>query len=187
MSKRFNTDFDPILLEDDTATLFGTGLPEAGLSVRCIAAGALPEDWHDFGALVAGTWDTDQQDTNLEMNTMELAQYRLRVVTEMKLRLKHPGSVTQWRTKSRTFYLPQYPSGEGDSHLAEFYWKASEFFVFEDNIPMFDLYANRVQTQALVLYSGWRFKFEKITQPGKIKIWTSEWPSVSPTPRYPRK
>jgi len=187
MAKRYNCEFDPIMLEDDTAKLFGTGLPENGLNVKCVAVGALPEYWNDFGALAAGTWDTDQTDTNLEMNTMELAQFRMRVVSEMKVQLKHPGSVTQWRAKNITFYLPQFPS-DAESFLAEYYFKASEFFIFEDNTPRFDLYANRAQDAAFVIFSGWRFKLAPLPQgqEGKIKLWTSEWPSNSPTPRYPR-
>jgi len=184
-TKRFSFDFEPVLLENDTATLKGTGLPEEGLNVQCIAVGGLPEYHANFGALVAGQSDSDQTDTNLEMNTMEMAQYRMRVVSEMRLQLKHPGSVSQWRTKNVQFYLPQYPI-EGPSKIQEYLFAVSEFFVFEDNTPQFDLYANRAQLAAYVLFSGWRFKFKKITQPGKITLYTSEWPSVSPTPRYPR-
>jgi hypothetical protein len=186
MSKRFNPDFEPILLEDDTATLYGTGLPDAGMNVKCIAVGSLPEYWNDFGALTAGTWDTEQSDSNLAMNTMEMAQYRMRVVSEMKLQLKHPGSVQQWKTRDRAFYLPQFPSNDALSFLAEYFFTASEFLVFEDNTPQFDLYATRTQTNSFVIFSGWRFKLESINTPGKIKLWTSEWPSNSPTPRYPR-
>ena len=184
---RYESEFNPILLENQTATLYGMGVPENGLNVKCLAVGALPENWKDFGALTGGSWDTDQSDTNLEMNTMELAQFRIRVVSEMKLRLKHPSSVTQWKTKNATFYLPQFPTGEGvTSFLQEYYWKASEFFVFEDHTPVFDLYANRTTLSAIVLFSGWRFKLQTISQPGRIALWTSEWPSTSPTPRYPR-
>src|SRR5574343_124026 len=105
---RYNKDFDPILLEGHTATLFGTGLPDQGMNVRCIAVGALPEYWNDFGALTAGSAVVDQADTDLEMNTMELAQYRMRVVTDMQVRIKNPSAVRQWRTKNVSFYLPSY-------------------------------------------------------------------------------
>lgn len=181
---RYNKDFDPIMLEGHTATLFGTGLPEEGLNVRCVAVGALPEHWVDFGALVANTTDADQTTTDIEMNTLEMAQFRMRVITEMQVKLKHPAAVRQWRAKNVSFYLPQFP--DGPNALQDWYWTASEFFVFEDNTPSFDLYSGRAQTAALIAFSGWRFKFQKITEPGKFPIWTSEWPSVSPSPRYPR-
>lgn len=181
---RYNKDFDPVMIEGHTATLYGTGLPEDGLNVKCVAVGAMPEYWNDFGALTANTPDTDQSDTNLEMSTMELAQYRMRVITEMQVTLKHPGAVRQWRTKNRAFYLPQYPSEPRT--LQDWYWTASEFFVFEDNIPYFDLLSDRAQVASIIVFSGWRFKLQKISESGKVPIWTSEWPSVSPSPRYPR-
>lgn len=183
---RYDKDFGPILLEDQTAILFGTGLPEEGLNVKCVNDGALPEHWVDFGALTAGVADTGNTTTDLDMNTMELAQYRMRVVSEMRLTLKHPGSVQQWRSKNVTFYLPQFPTEPGLDFLREYYWKASEFFVFENNNPEFDLLAGRAQANAFVIFSGWRYKLLKIEQPGRIKIWTSEWPAISSTPRYPR-
>jgi len=183
---RYDQDFNPILLEDQTAILFGTGLPANGLNIKCIAVGAMPEHWVDFGALTANTLDPGNITTDLDMNTMELAQYRMRIVTEMRLNLKHPGAVWQWRSKNVTFYLPQFPMAPDLGFLQEYYWKASEFFLFEDNRPEFDLFANRAQLNAFVIFSGWRYKLQKIETAGRIPIWTSEWPVVSSTPRYPR-
>ncbi len=182
---RYTREFEPILLEGHTATLHGTGLPDEGLNVRCVAVGALPEYWNDFGALAAGAWSTSNTDTNLEMNTMSFAQYRMRVVSDMRLRLNHPGSVTQWRTKNTSFYLPQFPE-ELPECIKEFYWNSSEFFVFQDNTPEFDLYSSTAQVSSIVVYNGWRFKLQPISEPGKIAIWTSEWPTTSSTPRYPK-
>ncbi len=181
---RYDKCFEPLLLEDQTATLLGTGLPEQGLNVRCVAVGALPEYAADFGAVAAGAWDTENSDANLEMNTLEFSQLRMRVISEMKIRMSHPSAVKQWKTKSGQFSLPQFPIDAGD-FLQEYYWKASEFFIFEDNTPVFDLYATRVLASSIVLFSGWRYKLQDIkSQPGRIRIWTSEWPSISGTPRY---
>ncbi len=180
---KYDKGFEPLLLEEQTATLFGTGLPDNGLNVKCVAVGALPEYGADFGSVAAGAWDTENSDANLEMNTMELSQLRMRVVSEMKIRMSHPSSVKQWKTKSAQFSLPQFPIDAGD-FLQEYYWKASELFIFEDNSPVFDLYATRAIAASIVLFSGWRFKLQEINQPGRIKLWISEWPSVSGTPRY---
>ena len=181
---RYNKDFDPILLEGQTATLFGTGLPDNGLNIRCVAMGAMPEYWKDFGALAASTPLVDQTDSNLEMNTMEFAQFRIRVVTNMQIKLKNPSAVRQWRAKNVSFYLPQWPVSP--KSLQEWYWTASEFFVFEDNTPVFDVQSDTAQAASIILYSGWRYKIQAISEPGKFPIWCSEWPSVSATPRYPR-
>jgi len=181
---RYDKDFNPILLEGQTAVLFGTGLPEQGMNVRCMAMGALPEYWKDFGALTAGTALSDQADTDLEMNTMEMSQLRLRVITNMQVRIKNPASVRQWRTKNVTFYLPEFLGLP--EKLQEWYWSASEFFIWENNTPVFDLQSDAAQVASIVLFSGYRFKFQAIQEPGKFPLWVSDWPSVSPSPRYPR-
>jgi len=183
---RYDKEFDPILLENHTASLYGTGLPEEGLNVRCVAVGALPEYWNDFGALVAGVWSAAATDTNLEMNTMELSQFRIRIVSAARMRMAHPGSVRQWRTRNIQFYLPQFPAGPGDDFLQSFYWKSSEFFVFEDNTPQFEFMSPVALANCFVLFSGWRFRLQKIDAPGRIAIWTSEWPTTSSMPRHPR-
>jgi len=160
-----------------TATLFASDLPSEGLHVRCLAVGALPEYYKDFDALVAATWDTDNEDTSLEMGPMEMAQYRFRVLDDMQARLKNTAAVQQWRTKDTIFYLPQFPSGEGQDWLKTYLWKASEFFVWEDTTPRFDFYSSIALTTSRVLFSGWRFKMQKIETPGRIKIWVNEWPA----------
>ena len=175
---RYSTSFEPIMLEGQTVTLLGSGLPVEGLNVVCRGVGALPEYFKDFGALTAATWDLDQEDTNLEMNKMELAQLRFRVIDDMKVLLKNPSAVKQWRTLRTDFYLPMFPQNESDQFLKEYYWRASEFFVFEsDNTPRFDLYSTFAQTTAVILFSGWRFRLAKITEKGKFPIFINSWPS----------
>lgn len=178
MAKRYSLDFEPVLLEDDTAILFGKDLPSEGLNVRCITMGALPEYYKDFGAITATVWDNDNEDTNLEMNPMEMAQMRFRIIDDVKCRLKNPAALQQWRTKAAVWYLPQFPDGE-DRFLQEYYWRASEFFVWEDNTPRFDLYSTTTTTEARIIFCGWRFKLAKIDTVGKVKIWLANWPSTS--------
>lgn len=173
---RYSNSFEPLLLEGQTATLYGTDCPEGGLNVECIAVGAMPEYYKDFGALAATQWDLDQEDTNLEMNPLELGQFRMRILDAMKCRLKNPSSVEQWRTMRTNFELPQFPRDD-DDFLKCFMWKASEFFVFEKNTPRFDLYSTFAQTTSGILFSGWRFKLREISKPGVIKMWWDSWPS----------
>ena len=175
---RYSNSFEPILLEGLTATLIGADLPPEGLNVVCRGVGALPEYYKDFGALTAATWDPDNEDTSLEMGDMELGQFRMRILDDMQCRLKNPGAVKQWRTAKTNFYLPRFPT-EGTTFLQEYYWKASEFFVWEDTTPRFDFYSAVALTTARVLFSGWRFKVKKIATPGKITIWVNEWPGGS--------
>lgn len=176
---RYSNSFEPLLLEGFTAKLYGAGLPIDGFNARCVAVGALPEYGADFGAVTAGTWLTDQTDTNLRMNNLEFAQYRMRVLDDMYVRLKNSGPVQQWRTRNTTFFLPQFPE-EPDSWLAEFLFKQSEFFVWEQQDPVFECYSSITTTTSKILISGWRFKVEKITEEAKFHIWLSDWPSKTP-------
>jgi hypothetical protein len=177
---RYTNDFEPILLEGQTATLYGSMINPEGKHVICRAVDAVPEITTDFGALTATTWDTDQEEENLEVGTMELAQWRMRVVDDMIVRLKNPASVQKWRTSKTSAYLPQFPQND-DEFLKVFLWKASEFFVFEDHTPRFDLYADVDTDTAMVRFSGWKFKLKALPagQVGKIIIWVDTWPAVS--------
>ena len=178
---RYTNSFEPVLLEGLTATLFGAEITSEGLNVVCRAVMALPEYYKTFGALTAATWDTDNEDTNLEVGTMELAQYRMRLQDDMQMRLKNPAPTQQWRTTRTNFYLPQFPTEPGQEWLQNFLWKASEFFVFEDTTPRFDFYSTVALTTSRVLFSGWKFKLEKLPvgQRGRIEIWVNSWPSSS--------
>lgn len=174
---RYSNSFEPILLEGMTAVLKGAALPPEGLNVECRGVGALPEYYKDFGALTAATWDPDNEDTNLEMSEMELAQFRMRILDDMQCRLKNPGAVQQWRTARTNFFLPKFPTDPATSFLQEYYWKASEFFVWENTTPRFDFYSVAALATSRVLFSGWRFRVRKIAGPGKITIWISSWPA----------
>ena len=153
---RFDSEFNPILLEGMTATLFGNDIKNEGMNVICVGVGALPEYVKDWSSLTAATWDYDNEDTNLEMGGKELAQLRMRVLDDFKLQIKHPVSVSQWRTNKTNFFLRQWP-GDEDEIYKNFLWKASEFFVYEDTTPRFDLYSEVTRAQNRISYSGWRF------------------------------
>ena len=174
---RYSHNFDPILLEGLTATLFGSELPDTGLNVKCKAVVAMPERYVSFGALTASTWDTDNEDTGLELNKFEFGQFRMRILDDMQCRLKNPAAVSLWRSTRADFYLPQYPMEPGQDFLKEYLFRASEFFVWEDDTPRFDFLSPVALTTSRVLFSGWRFKVAKITEKGKIDIFVNSWPS----------
>lgn len=170
----YKTNFEPVFLPGETAKLITTSQV---VDVECVAVGALPEYQKDFGALTAATWDTDNEDTNLEMATWELSQLRMRVIDDMKLRFNNLAPTRQWRTSKTDFYLRQFPQESGEDFLKEFLFKASEFFVFEDDTPRFDFYSTVALATSRVLFSGWRYKVKKSVVPGRITIWVSGWPA----------
>lgn len=170
----FKSNFEPILLPRETAHLITA---EEEFDAECVAVGALPWYQKDFGALTAATWDTDNEDANLEMSTNELAQFRMRIVDDMSLRFNNLAPTRQWRTSKTDFYLKQFPQATGEDFLKEFFFKASEFFVFEDDTPRFDFYSDITLATARVIFSGWRFRLKRISMRGKVDIWVSGWPS----------
>ena len=178
---RYSNSFEPLLLEGYTAILFGSGLPAEGKNVRCVGVGGLPERYNDFGAVTANVWLTDVQDTGLIMNTMEFSQLRMRVVDDVRLRLRNSAPVQQWRTRDAAFYLPQFPQTPGEDFLKEFYFKVSEFFVWQDQNPMFELFSSIGSATSGVLFGGWRYKVEEIREKGRFPIWLSDWPSRTPS------
>ncbi len=178
---RYSNSFEPLLLEGYTARLHGSGIQEGGLSVKCVAVGALPEYYKDFGALAAATWDIDNTDTNLIMNKWEFSQLRMRVLDDMHLRLKNSQSVSQWRSRDTTFYLPQFPMDSENDYLKNWLWKSSEFFIWEDQSPAFEFYSDFAIATSRVLFSGWRFRVQKFDGQPKFDIWLSDWPTKAST------
>ena len=71
----YKTEFEPILLPGETAHLITA---TTTLDVECIAVGALPEGIKDFGSLTGGAWSRDQENTDLELPSKELSQFRMR-------------------------------------------------------------------------------------------------------------
>jgi hypothetical protein len=180
MSQIFSTDFDPILLPNETATLFGAAFPTEGQPVKSRWVGSLPEYTKNFGALTAGVWATAQEDSNLELGSLELGQMRCRVIDDILLRMNNPTSTEQWRTNKTRFHISKFSLEDGENFLSKMLWRMSEFFVWENNTPRFDLYSTPTATVSKVVFSGWRIKVEKIAKAeltSKAEIWVNGWPS----------
>jgi len=173
----YKTDFEPVFLPGEIARFI---TESERFDAECIAVGALPEYQKDFGALTAATWDTDNEDTNLELSDHEVSQLRMRVVDDMQLRFNNLSSTRQWRTAQTSFVLKQFPTNEGEDFLKQFLFKASEFFVYHNDTPRFDFYSDVALATSRVIFSGWRFRIRKI-KPGQMRpakvIWVSGWPS----------
>ena len=176
----FSATFEPILLPNETALLLGPAHPTEGQAIKCRWVGALPEYQKDFSTLTAATWKTDQEDTNLELGTLELGQMRFRILEDMQVRLGNPAATHQWRTARTRFHITKWPTESGQDFLKEMLFRMSEFFVWENNTPRFDLYSLVGQTAARIVFSGWKLKVEKIAKTeltSKVEIWTSGWPT----------
>ena len=165
---------EPILLPGETANLLmAKGLVRA----KVLAVTALPEYIKDFGALSAASTTTGQSDSNLQLNTLELAQLRMRVLDDFRVKLYNPAPTKLWVTAKTDFWLPKFP--DDPDFLREFFWQASEFFVWEDDYPNFDLVAVGAVAKSRIAFSGWKYKIVEIKEPGKVSIWIGSWPSAA--------
>ena len=173
----YDPEFKAILEPNHTVILKGSGFPAEGKSYRCVAVDALPQYIKDWGSLTAATWSPDNEDTNLELDSNELAQMRMMVLDDLRVRLKNPAPVAKWRTAKTTFYLPMFPSTADEDWHKAFLFRMSEFLYFEDTTPRFDLYSAVTVTEARVLYTGWKFRLEAIKERGQFTLWTNSWPS----------
>ena len=172
----YSSKFEPILQRGHTVTLFGSAFKDQGESFKCLAVDALPTYIKDFGALTAATWSTDNEDTNLELGKNELAQKRVMVQDDIRVRLNNPSPVSKWRTTTTRFYLTQFPTSANEDWLKEYLFSQSEFFYWEDTTPRFDLYSAPTATEASVLFTGWRFKLEPIPGRGTFELLVDGWP-----------
>lgn len=173
----YDPEFNPILEVGHSVILKGSDFPSDGKSYRCVAIDALPEYIKDWGSLTAATWSTDNEDTNLELDTNELGQLRMMALDDIRVRLKNPAPVTKWRTAKTTFYLPQFPSDVNGDWLKNYLFKVSEFFYFKDTTPRFDLYSAVTVTEARILYTGYKFKLVEISERGQFTLNVNDWPS----------
>ena len=170
----YNKDFRPIVLPGETVKLITANV---NINVQCIGVGALPEYIKDFGALTANTWDSDNEDVNLEMNEFELGQFRMRVIDDIKLRFNNLGPTRQWRTAKTDFHLSQFPQDGDHGFLKDVMFAMSEFFVWKDDTPRFDFYSEFGSATSSVIFTGWRMKMKQVNIEGRRTIWVSGWPS----------
>ena len=176
---RYRRVFEPILLPGETAALY---MSQGVVNIRVEAVGALPEYIKDFGVLTSGTNLQSQQDTSLELTTMEMSQLRMRVLDDFRLKLYNPSSFKQWSTAKVDFWLPRFP--DNPEFLQEFFWQASELFVFEDDIPSFDLTVLQSSAKSRVAFSGYKYNLSEIRTPGKVPIWLNSWPTAAAPSRF---
>ena len=180
-----NPEFRPILQQGQRAKLI-RGQPSNWVNVEVVHVFPLPVHRHDFGVLTASSLNLD--DTHLDMPTGELAQYRFIPRTAFRVHLQHPGGVDQYRTNGSTkgvqtegFFIDPYgEEGQQWNGTDWSQWAASEFFVFEDETPRFDLYPLGPTTggrRAHMDFYGWAFVLKKATSEPPISLWVNGRPS----------
>lgn len=198
---QFRRHFEPLFLPGHTVRIHkADGIRD--LLIR--AVGALPLHRHDFGAFTGITALTAQECTHLEMQDGDLAEYRFIPQDNFEVELTHPTTTTrQFVTRNRgttqgtTWRIPPWINDPTlPAAMRDYFWAASEFFVWEQETPRFDLYpilSGAGSLQGYLEFSGWRYSaytFEKAREAGVLKspekggpergmfdLWVNSWPS----------
>ena len=176
-----NPEFRPILQAGQRARLI-RGAVDNFINIEVVHVFPLPVHRHNFGVLTASS--LNQDDTHLDMPIGEMAQYRFIPRGNFRVHLQHPGGVDIYRTNGSTkgsqtegFFVDPYDQEDQqwDGHDWSL-WAASEFFVFEDETPRFDLYPLGPTTGAkrgYVDFYGWAFVLKKATSEPPISLWVN--------------
>ena len=174
-------DFRPILLPGQKAQLI-RGQSTNFVNIEVVHVYPLGVHRHDFGTLTGNT--LDQDDTHLDMPSGEMAQYRFIPRGTFRVHLQHPGGTDIYRTNGSVkgvqregFFIDPYDENDNpwDGHDTTL-WAASEFFVFEDETPRFDLYPLAPAAAArdgYVDFYGWAFVLKRTTDKPPVTLWVN--------------
>lgn len=171
-------DFRPALEVGDVVEVLRSAGPKR---VLIDGMGPLPHYRHDFGQLTADSLNQDV--TQLDLPDGEMAQYRFSPMALYNVRFNHPGGTEQWRTSTQRFDIPPYLIDQGlPQALAAFYFAASEFWVFKDETPRFDLIqAYSRQVEAYADFWGWRYHYVELERGDEFPVTkvvrANGWPS----------
>lgn len=149
------------------------------VNVRIDAVEPLPYRRNDVGSLTSAS-SLANDITVLDMPNGELAVYRFVPTTPIEVELNHPsGSSQRWRTSTTNFRIPPWlddpalPQG-----MRDYYWAASQFWVYEAETPRFDIYRLAAHDTEMHLdFSGWRYQFTElpVNQRGALNIRMNGW------------
>lgn len=176
-----NPEFRPILQPGQRAKLI-RGNVDNFVNVEVVHVFPLPVHRHDFGVLTGNS--LNQDDTHLDMATGELAQYRFIPRGNFRVHLQHPTGVDIYHTNTsikgdqlQGFFLDPYDLGGVPWIATDWsFWAASEFFVFQDETPRFDLYPLGPTTAArdgYVDFYGWGFALKKSLTEPPMSLWVN--------------
>ncbi len=145
---------------------------------------------HDFGALVGGTASLAAQCTHLEVPDGEMAVYRFTVTSTYEVEIKHPQAALYLVTRNPSTAVganwrvrPWVEDSTIPRETAQYNWIASQFWVWEDDTPRFDLYPLLSQTvpapQGHIEFFGFKYALEELPagepEP-QVEIWIDRWP-----------
>ena len=180
-----NPVWNPMLLPGHTARLFKA---DGVVDVFIETVGAIPSLRIDVGALSVSSFgtasNTGYDATQLDMPDGEFAQYRIVIQEGFEIEMTHPSTTTrQWKTDSTNARVkPITGDVQNWSPFDMFMWAASEFWVYEQETPRFDIYPlpnSTPRPQGHIEFMGWRYAFKRMKtgSKGAVPIWMNSWPT----------
>lgn len=177
--RQFSSPFEPLFREGDTVHLIKA---DGSVDVMVDAVDAMPNLRHDFGQLTGDSLEQAVTDTTgndlLDMGNGQLAQLRFSPVTAFTARLFNPAGSRRWNTSHSNFEIPPWVSDDRLLQtLRDFYFAASQFWVYQNDTPRFDLIqvGNR-QVEAYVDFWGWKYHWQRINERGAKNLRVNGWP-----------
>lgn len=167
MVRPASVDFQPYFDVGETAHLLLAG---GDKDVEIVHVEQLAEITIDFGAITS-TEITEQTAADLRVEGTQLAQWRFRIddhAVDVSFNLRSPnqiGKTKNVRTKIKSHLaIPEF------AH--KYMWMASEFFVWKDEEPAFNLVTNQsgdgLSAQGYLRFSGWRYDFTELNAGNKL-------------------
>lgn len=173
-------DFRPILQVGQTARLI-RGNPENFVDVEVTGVFPLGVHVHDFGTMT--TSSLNQDCTHLDMDNGEMAQIRYIPRGRFRVHLQNPNGVDIYRTQGSAkgdqtagWFIDNVSGDPDEIHqVRSAMFALSEFLVYEDETPRFDLYglAPAAQIEMYVHFYGFGFSLRKADKTPPVTIWTS--------------
>ena len=151
--------FEPVVKEGENVKIIKDSKTLLGFfRVKWIEP--LPQKIHNFGALAANTAGGNTEITDLYVNDLEFAQYRMILLDDIELTILQPAGKTRLATKSYAHIITPLTSQIAPHQ--------TQIVVFEDETINFNPKNPTQYTRPIhrILYYGWRYILEKIWKPG---------------------
>lgn len=157
MGKAFATEFEPVAYPGENILLLPT--KEA---YRVEFVEQIPIIEKDFGALDAGAETASTKVTELELDNLQLGQYRMYIVDNIAItEFRQPFGAGRFLVKNVVPQIDSTFQSIDFTKLSQF----TEFYVFEDDVPYVKVKnldtANAI-TNSRIKFFGWKYYLTKL-------------------------
>lgn len=158
----FSKNFEPIAKPSENVCIVGAGGKGAVKYFKVLGIEPLPALIKDFGAITNGTSVTSTVD-ELYLNKSQLAQYRMKLIDNVVVKIYQPAANTRSATKSGTFTINQNIAPNDSS--VEFS-PLTEFYIYEDQEIKFEVIneSGSDLSSSKILFAGFKYKLKELEE-----------------------